>query len=231
MAFTLSPEVRAGLRDIAPAMIACVPIGALFGALAIAKGLSIAEVALMSATVFAGGLQFAAIEAWREPAPLFLLAMTALLINSRHLLMGASLTLKTASFKPWQRYLGFAVMADENWAMAERRAGRSPLTAAYWFAMSVIFWLNWQVWSIAGAVAGSFMGDPKRLGADFAFTAIFIGLIAGFCRTKRAALTVAAAGAASAVAHLSVGAPWHVAIGALAGIAADYLSAEKEKLA
>lgn len=231
MAFILSPEVRAGLRDIAPALVACVPIGALFGALAAAKGLSIAEVALMSATVFAGGSQFAAVEAWREPAPLFLLAFTALLINARHLLMGASLTLKTANFKPWQRYLGFAVMADENWAMAERRAGQFPLTAAYWFSMSVIFWVNWQVWSIAGAIAGSFMGDPKRLGADFAFTAIFIGLIAGFCRSKRAALTVAAAGAASAVAHLTVGAPWHVAVGALAGIAAGYLSAEQEKTA
>jgi predicted branched-subunit amino acid permease len=97
--------------------------------------------------------------------------------------------------------------------------------------MSVIFWLNWQVWSIVGAVAGSFMGDPRRLGADFAFTAIFIGLIAGFCRSKRAAVTVAAAGAASAAAHLTVGAPWHVAVGALAGIAAGYLSAEKEKIA
>lgn len=231
MAIVLSPEVRAGLRDIAPAMIACVPIGALFGALATGKGLSIAEIALMSATVFAGGLQFAAVEAWREPAPFFLLAMTALLINARHLLMGASLTLKTSSFKPWQRYLGFAVMADENWALAERRASEFPLTAAYWFAMGGVFWVNWQIWSITGAIAGSFMGDPKRLGADFAFTAIFIGLIAGFCRSKRAAVTVATAALASTAAHLTVGAPWHVAAGALAGVAAGYLTAEREKSA
>jgi 4-azaleucine resistance transporter AzlC len=227
----LSPEARAGLRDIAPALIACVPIALLYGALAAGKGMSAAEVALMSAMVFAGGAQFAAVEIWRTPAPLLLLAFTVLLINARHVLMGASLTPKTGVFKPWQRFLGFAIMADENWAMAERRAAAHPLTATYWFAMSVVFWANWLICSVLGALAGSFLGDPRELGADFAFTAIFIGLIAGFCKTRRAALTVATAAAGSAAAHLTVGAPWHVAAGALAGILASYAAANPEAIA
>ena len=55
-------EARDGLRDIAPAMVAAIPIGLLFGALSVAKGLSVLEVVLMSALVFAGGAQFAAME-------------------------------------------------------------------------------------------------------------------------------------------------------------------------
>jgi predicted branched-subunit amino acid permease len=40
-------------------------------------------------------------------------------------------------------------------------------------------WTNWVVTGTLGAIAGSLLGDPKRFGADFAFTALFIGLIAG----------------------------------------------------
>ena len=76
----------------------------------------------MSAMVFAGGAQFAAIEQWMQPAPIVALAFGTLLINARHILMGASLTPKTASFSAGQRFLGFFAMADENWALSERRA-------------------------------------------------------------------------------------------------------------
>ena len=66
----LSPDAREGLRDIAPVMVAAAPIGVLFGAVAASKGLSVAEVALMSVLVFAGGAQFAAIEMWSYPVPI-----------------------------------------------------------------------------------------------------------------------------------------------------------------
>ena len=47
------------------------PIGMLFGALAVGKGLSVAEAGLMSLLVFAGGAQFAALELWAYPVPVF----------------------------------------------------------------------------------------------------------------------------------------------------------------
>lgn len=217
-------EARDGLRDIAPALVACIPIGLLFGALAAGKGLSPAETVLMSATVFAGGAQFAALEVWRTPALVAVLAFSTLLINLRHVLMSASLAPKTSAWRPWQRVLGFAVLADENWAMAERRAAAMPLTAAYFFGAIVPFYLAWVAGSAAGAVAGSFLGDPRRIGADFAFTALFIGLVAGFWSGRQTAVTVAASAAASAAAYRFAGPPWHVAAGAAAGIAAAALA-------
>ena len=142
-------EAREGLRDIAPALVACIPIGLLYGALATAKGLSVAEAALMSAFVFAGGAQFAAVEIWRTPAPVLVLAFSTLLINLRHVLMSASLAPKTGRWKPWQRALGFYVLADENWAMAERRAGQRTLTPSYFFGAIVPFYLAWLFTSTA----------------------------------------------------------------------------------
>ena len=49
---------------------AALPIGGLFGAVSVAKGLSIAETGLMSLMVFAGGAQFAAMELWTWPVPI-----------------------------------------------------------------------------------------------------------------------------------------------------------------
>ena len=218
-------DIRDGVRDVAPAMVAAIPIGLLFGALAVSKGLSAPEVMLMSALVFAGGAQFAAIEMWSHPAPILALAFSTLLINIRHVLMGASLAPKAGAFSPGQRWLGFAVMADEDWAFCERRAASRPLTFAYFGGMGAVFWLNWVTWSTLGALLGPLLGDPKRFGADFAFTALFIGLVAGFGRTRPNLGAIATSAATAALVYRLVGAPWHVATGALAGIAAAYVMA------
>lgn len=217
-------EIRAALIDIAPPALAAVPIGFLFGAIAVAKGLSPAEAALMSITVFAGSAQFASLEQWVQPVPILTLAFGTLLINCRHVLMGASLTPKTRAFSPAQRFLGFFMMADENWAMSERRAGQTELTPTYYFAMSVFFYCNWLVWSTAGALVGQLLGDPARYGADFAFTALFIGLIAGFWEGRSTAATIITSAVMAALVYLKIGAPWHVPAGALAGILAAYLT-------
>jgi predicted branched-subunit amino acid permease len=103
-----------------------------------------------------------------------------------------------------------------------------PVTGAYWFAMAVVLWANWTLSSTLGAILGSFLGDPGRIGADFAFTALFIGLVAGFGRSRVTLVTVAVSAGVAALVHLFIGAPWHVASGALAGIAAAYLAAPEE---
>jgi 4-azaleucine resistance transporter AzlC len=219
--------MAAGVRDILPPMIAAAPIGMLYGALSVAKGMAPVEASLSSGLIFAGGAQFAALELWRQPPPILALVFSTLLINARHILMGASLKPKLSRFAALQRAFGLFFMADENWAMAERRAATHALTPAYFLAMGAIFWLNWVAWTSFGALAGSLMGDPKRIGADFAFTALFIGLVAGFWKGRSTAVTVAASALAAALAYRLAGPPWHVAAGALAGILAAYLHAPR----
>lgn len=222
---TMHDDIRRGLNDIWPAMVAAAPIGLLFGALAAGKGLSPLEVFLMSAMVFAGGAQFAAVELWTTPAPVAALVFSTLLINARHILMGASLAPKLDGFSRWQKLFGLYYMADENWALAEKRARTHRLTPAYWFAMVVPFVSAWLMTSTLGATIGAVLGDPKRLGADFAFTALFIALVAAFWKGRVTFWTVAAAGIASALTYRLAGPPWHVGAGAICGLAAAWLAA------
>lgn len=218
-------DARLGFSDIWPAMVAAIPVGLLLGALAAGKGLSPLEVFLMGAFVFAGGAQFAAIELWTNPAPIWALVFSTLLINARHVLMSASLVPKLNGFSTFQKLFGLYYMADENWALAEKRARSRALSPAYWFGMAIPFVCCWLTTTTLGAIVGAAFGDPKRLGADFAFTALFIALTASFWKGRVTLWTVAAAGIASALTYKLVGAPWHVAAGAICGLLAAWLAA------
>jgi 4-azaleucine resistance transporter AzlC len=221
-------EFRSAVIDIAPALVAGVPIGLLFGAVAVAKGMAPLEAVAMSALVFAGGAQFAAVELWQHPPPLLALVVSTALINARHVLMGLSLAPKLKGFSLLQRLCGCAVMADENWALAERRASRQPLTPAYVLGMGAVFWANWVLWSTIGAMLGPVLGDPRRFGADFAFIAIFIGLVVALSKGARSAAVVAASALAATTVHGLAGSPWHVLSGAFAGIVAAALLYRKD---
>lgn len=224
----IAPDARKGLIDIVPAAIAAAPFGLLFGALASAKGLSPLEVLLMGVFVFAGGAQFAAIEIWTMPAPVVALVFSTLLINSRHVLMSASIVPKIAGFSTAQKLFGLYYMADENWAMAEKRAQTQALTPAYWFGMIALLIPTWISMTTLGALIGPALGDPRRFGADFAFTAIFIALVASLWKGRVTAWTVAAAGLSSAATYTLAGPPWHVLAGASCGLAAAWRAAGRE---
>ena len=125
-------QFRSGMVAIAPMLVALVPFGIIFGAEAVRKGISPAETVMMSATVFAGGAQFMAVGLWEDPVPWAGIAFAVLLVNLRHVLMAASLAGKMERFRPWQRWLGAFLLADESWAVSERRALAQPLTPAFY---------------------------------------------------------------------------------------------------
>lgn len=227
---TWRSEFLDGLKTIAPLILAAMPIGLVFGAVAASKGLSPLEATLMSALVFAGGSQFVAMDIWTHPASWSALGFAALLVNIRHVLMGASIGRKMGAFNRWQKYLGVLVMADENWAMAEARAARRTLTPAFWAGLASLFYLNWVVCSLIGALLGAFLGDPAAIGLDFAFPAVFIVLVMGFWRGPATGMVLIASAAAAIVVHQMVPGAWYIASGAAAGLAAALLNGRFRKM-
>lgn len=212
-----------GVKTIAPILVAALPIGLVFGAVAASKGLSPLEVVLMSALVFAGGAQFVAMDIWTHPAAWTALGFAALLVNIRHVLMGASLGRKMQAFSPAQKYLGALVMADENWAMSEARAARRKLTPAFYVGLAAPFYCNWIICSLIGALLGAFLGDPAAIGLDFAFPAVFIVLVMGFWKGPSTGMVLIASAAAAILVHHYVPGAWYIAAGAAAGLAAALL--------
>jgi branched chain amino acid efflux pump len=216
-------EFLAGMLDIAPVVAAALPVGTLFGVIAVQKGLSPLDVTTMSMLVFAGAAQFVAVELWREPVPIALLIFSAFIVNLRHVMMGASLGRHMRLFTPANRAASAFVMVDEVWAFAERRALKGPLTPAYYWGMGATLWLQWVAGAAIGAFAGRGLGDPARYGFDFAFTALFIFILTGFWRGSRTGAVLAVAAIVSAAVKLYVPGAWNIALGGLAGVAVAML--------
>ncbi len=133
---------------------------------------------LMSGAVFAGGSQFVALDLWTSPAAWMSLGLAALIVNVRHVLMGTSIVRKMERFRGVAKPIALFFLADEIWAFAERRAAERPLTPAFYAGTTLPMVAGWLVSTVAGTLAGAVLGDPKVYGFDFAFIAIFIGLLA-----------------------------------------------------
>ena len=209
-------EVRAGLLAILPVAVAGVPFDLILGANAAAKGLSAPEVMLMSGLVFAGSAQFVAIDLWADPAPWAALGLAALLVNLRHVLMGASLAGKLGRFGRAGRCVAAFFMVDEIWAIAERRALERLITPALYAGAAALLYLNWVALTGLGVALGAFVENPAAFG--FAFTAIFVGLVAGFWKGRPSAAVAAASALAAILVHRLPPGGWSVVAGALAGI-------------
>jgi predicted branched-subunit amino acid permease len=206
-------EFREGVIDIVPVVVAAVPIGLLWGTLAVGKGMTALEVGLTSASVFAGAAQYVAID----------------LVNVRHVLMGASLGRHMGAIpQAWRAPLMF-LMADENWAFSERRALTQPLTVAYYLGLALPMLVTWITSSVVGAIVGRNLGDPAAYGFDFAFSALFIGILAGFWKGPRTGAVLGASAIVAATAKLTIEGAWYIVLGGLAGVVvAAVLHVEEE---
>ncbi len=230
MRFGARNEFVEGMTDIVPVVVAACPIGLLWGTLAVGKGFSTLEAALMSAAVFAGAAQFVAIELWSDPAPWLFLTFAIFIVNIRHLLMGASLARHMGAIpSAWRAPIMF-LMADENWAFCERRALTHPLTLSYYLGLGLPMIVVWVASTIIGALAGRLLGDPKVYGFDFAMAAMFIAILAGFWKGPRTGAVLATSASVAAIAKLAIGGAWFIVLGGLAGAAvAALLHAEAEE--
>lgn len=214
----------AGAQRMAPLIVAVIPVGLVFGAVAATKGLSALEATLMSALVFAGGSQFVAMDIWSHPASWSGVGFAALLVNIRHVLLSASIGAKLQAFSGPQKIGALLFLADEIWAIAELRARQTLLTPAFYAGIVAPFYLVWVLAGLAGALLGKFVGDPALIGLDFAFPAVFIVLIMGFWKGRGTGLVLLASATCALAVHHLVGGAWYIAAGALGGLAAAALN-------
>ena len=90
-ATTPPSELRRGAIAALPVLLGFIPFALVLGAQASRQQLAASEVALMTGLNFGGGSEFAAIDLWTSPPAILVIVAMTLLVNSRHLLMGATL--------------------------------------------------------------------------------------------------------------------------------------------
>lgn len=214
-----------GAVAVLPVCIAALPIGLVWGALAVERGMGLPEIGLMSATVFAGASQFVAVGLWGTPLPIVAIVLAALMVNLRHIMMSASLGRSMGLFSPAQRLVALFGLTDEVWALAEARAVKAPLTPAYYAGLAIPLMLSWVPSTIAGGAFGKLIGNPALLGLDFVFSAMFIGLVVGFRSAPAWLPVVITSATVSALTYHVLPSPWFVIAGGVAAVTAAALLA------
>ncbi|MGW0530971.1 AzlC family ABC transporter permease [Streptomyces sp. NPDC003032] len=186
------------LRDIALVWLADAVVGVSFGAIAVAGGLPLWVPVLMSLLVYAGSAQFSAVGILTAGGGPVAAAATGLLLNSRT--AAFSLALADDLGRSWAaRLIGAHLITDETAAFVLAQRGGRQRRAAFWISGVGLF-AAWNVSVLAGALAGSALGDTDRFGLDAAFPAVLLALVLPALRGDSAARRASAAGAVIAVA-------------------------------
>jgi 4-azaleucine resistance transporter AzlC len=173
-------EMMQGAKDTLPLLIGAVPFGIIFGALAISSGLSPLASLGMSLFVFAGSAQFVAVGLITQETGVALIILTTFVVNLRHALYSASLAPYVRQLSQrWLLPLAFW-LTDETYAVVinrYRKEGVAPFRHWYFLGSALAMYINWQICTVLGIIAGQQLQGMAEWGLEFAMVVSFIGIV------------------------------------------------------
>jgi branched chain amino acid efflux pump len=181
-ASALSLRYRDGVRTAAAVAATVWFFGASFGLVARSAGMGVLAPLVMSATTFAGSAQFAAASILAGSGSALAAITAAVLLNARYVPISISVA-QLFHGPRLGRLAESQLIVDESWALAGRggRFDRRILIGA-----GLLLYVAWVSGTAVGVVAGDALGDPKDLGLDGAFPALFLALLVPQLRSRRA---------------------------------------------
>jgi len=221
-------DFRRGLLATLPLAPGVIAFGLLYGVMARQVGFSPWEAWAMSLIVHAGSAQFTALGMW-EAAGAIPIILTTLVINLRHLLMGASVAPYLRGLHPLWKALLALWMSDESYALAIAQYERGRGSHWYFLGANVGTYLEWTISGPVGALLGAAIPNPGRYGLDLVFPLAFLGLLTAFLKDRTSlAVALGAGGLALLGAHFLPG-RWYVVVAGLLGSGLGLLLEEKKE--
>ena len=185
--------IRGGIVEAWPVGLGLIPLGLAFGVLVTQTGFEWWWTPLFSIIVYAGSMEFLAVGLVMAHTGLLGSAVTAFMVNFRHIFYGLTFPRDVIGAKPGgsrilrglgRTYSTYA-LTDESYAIASARpAGAPPLTGARLLSIQVFCQFMWVISGIVGALSGRAL--PEGLvGFEFALTALFTVLAIDAFRVNR----------------------------------------------
>lgn len=213
-----------GFRDVLPMLLGAGPFGMITGVSAVGAGMQPFDIVLMSALVFAGASQLAAISLMASGAATWAILLTVAMVNLRHVMYSLSLAPWLQRYSVPSRLFVSFLMVDHSFAVTILRYPRESEEfprLEYALGIGVPMWCVWLITTAIGAVLGAQL--PAEWQLDFAVPLLFLALLVPAITTRPLLVAAVVAGAlALALAPL----PYNLGlvIASLAGIAAGTLT-------
>ena len=211
--------MRTGASETLPFTVGLLVFGVAIGAAANQKGLTFFQAVGQSVFVYAGASQMLTLQIWPQEwtlsALLAAVGVTAA-INSRFLLMGATLRPWIAGMDARIVYPSLYFMTDASFAIGARHYAGGGRDYGMAIGSHVPLYLSWVGTTALGYVAGALIARPERYGLDLVLPLVFTTVLVPMMRrASRVAPFVIAALVAIVTSWLAPG--WFIVTGALAG--------------
>lgn len=156
-----------------PVMAGYLFLGMGFGILLESKGYSFLWAFLMALIVYAGSMQYVAIDLLSGGATLIATALMTVMIQIRHLFYGLSLIDKYKDVGKKKIFMIFE-LTDETYSLVASAAVPEGVDKGwFYFFISVLDHIYWIIGCTLGGLLGS-MVEFNTKGVDFVMTALFI---------------------------------------------------------
>ena len=168
--------VRHIFRSAAPIAIAVFVFAVSFGVLAVSAHLPGWSVVLMSLLVFAGSAQFAALGVITAGGSILTAVLAGALLNLRYIATGIAVARSLPGGRLRRALLG-QIVVDESYALAVAAGEPGRPDRRTLLVVGATLYTVWVLGTLTGTLLGPVLGDPKRLGLDAAFPALFLALL------------------------------------------------------
>ncbi len=197
--------------------------GLVTGVAMVKSGLSLPLAVLMTALVYAGSAQLAALPLLIAGAPLWVLWATAFCVNLRFVIFSAHWQKYFGHRPRWQRIVLGYFAVDLSYVLFVRRfpdLRPSPEQWPYLWGGVVWNWLSWQ----GASLLGIFLADrvPTEWGLEFAGVLALLGVTYSLLSGTKTWIAAAVA-AGAAVAAFALPLKLNIVVGIAAGVAAGLL--------
>lgn len=176
MVIKVKEDIKEALKATIPVMMGYIVLGMAFGMLLESKGYHVGYAFLMSFLIYAGSMQFVAIDLLSGGASLINGAIMAFLINARHMVYGLSMLKKFKGMKKYKPYMIFSLTDETYSLLVKDHHYHGHDEKRFMFLLSFFDQCYW----IVGSVAGSLLGEMIKInttGLDFAMTALFVVIV------------------------------------------------------
>lgn len=159
--------------DTLPVLSGYIVLGIGFGMVLMSKGMGLGWSVGMSTVIYAGSMQYLAIELIGAGASLVSIALTTFMVNARHFFFGISMVEAYKNTGAAKLYLLYG-LTDETYSLV---CSTPELTESekkpYYLAVTLINQLYWVGSCALGSLVGSLVKFNTE-GVDFALTALFL---------------------------------------------------------
>lgn len=163
---------KLALKTTIPVFLGYITCGIAFGLVLVNANYPWWLSPFMSIVIFAGAAQFAAIPLFLANTPLYIILLTELLLNIRHIVYGLPLISQFKACGKWRPYLIFA-LSDETFSLLTTTPVPEDVNLGSFFgAIALLDQCYWVMGSFIGAVAGTLIPFDMS-GVDFSLTALF----------------------------------------------------------